>query len=95
MATIRGKSDNRRLAGIAGCTFLQVLTGANGIAFALPLLLWLTIALYRAEGGGDGWRRTAIGLAVATAIAIGLYPIGLSPITGSFDAGASLATTTS
>jgi len=65
------------LALLALTLLFQVLTGANGLALALPLIFWLAVVLVRlrAQRSSSWWMAAA--LCVTAAIAVALYPVGL------------------
>ena len=77
IATIDGVPSPRTLAALATILLMEVLSGANGVALALPLMVWLAAALVSARGErGASWRLAAVGLAGA-AVVVMTYPFGL------------------
>jgi hypothetical protein len=69
-----------RARGLLALTLaLQVLTGANGLALALPLMVWLAVGLGRHRGRRSSSWWAAVGLCFTAALAIALYPVGLPP----------------
>jgi hypothetical protein len=94
VASIRGAPTTRGLAVLGLSLPLQVMTGANGVALALPLMTWLGMALAASRRErGAGWWVAAAGLALAAGVFIA-YPVGqpkgtssavsLEPIVGTF-----------
>jgi hypothetical protein len=78
LSTASAAPGPRTLAVFAALVLAQLLTGANGVALALPLLAWLAAVLVgrRAEGG-PLWL-VALVLATLSAAVVALYPLGLS-----------------
>jgi hypothetical protein len=72
-----GAPSPRALALMGLTLALQVLTGANGLALAVPLLVWLTVAVVRVRDRRSSawWMAAALGLAAVVAVL--LYPVGL------------------
>jgi hypothetical protein len=67
----------RRLTGIGIILLLQLFTGANGLALALPLLLWLAWAALRAQPPGRALRLIPLATVAAAAAVVAAYPRGL------------------
>jgi hypothetical protein len=67
----------RTLAALGALVLAQVLTGANGVALAVPLLGWLAAAVTRSRAEGGTLRATGLALACVSAVLVAVYPIGL------------------
>jgi hypothetical protein len=65
------------LAVFGALLLAQLLTGANGVALALPLLVWLAAALASRRAEGGALRTVALVLAGVSAAVAAVYPLGL------------------
>jgi hypothetical protein len=78
VASLSGAPTPRGISWLALALALQVLTGANGLALALPLIVWGVVAVAHATFERRLYRVAPAMLVSLAVLLAGLYPVGLA-----------------